>query len=142
MEDPWATNLQFFGKLFNYINYLKVRKDRFCSFSWKVQSTDTSNVHSLHSNFSNYLTTAIFWVRWSRKTENLCDGRFFRATRTPILSESDSKLFYSSLSFGLEVWLNIWTYRMRSVFLHFYNSRGLWISLEQKNDIGFHVEIS
>ena len=43
VEVPWAANLQFFEKLFDYINYLYVRKDRICSFSWKIQSVSSSN---------------------------------------------------------------------------------------------------
>ena len=44
VEVPWAANLQFFEKLFDYINYLYVRKDRICSFSWKIQSVNSSSI--------------------------------------------------------------------------------------------------
>ena len=35
-------NLQFFVKLFDYINYMYVRKVRICSFSLKIQSMNSS----------------------------------------------------------------------------------------------------
>ena len=41
-EDPAAVKLQFFEKLFDYVNYLKARKDRIWSVSWKIQNADTS----------------------------------------------------------------------------------------------------
>ena len=42
----WVFN--FSKKLFDYIHYLWVRKDRICSFSWKIQSANSSIFYTIH----------------------------------------------------------------------------------------------
>ena len=75
VEVPWAANLQFFEKLFDYINYLYVRKDRICSFSWKMQSQGSSKkLHRVVNPLYHYaysFTLEIMGVTRNNHTFNL-----------------------------------------------------------------------
>ena len=66
-------------------NYLFVRKDRICSFSWKIQSAETSNIYWREHWLKPTLLQTQVCARPDNNDDNDLKGQISSTVRNPLL---------------------------------------------------------